>query len=545
MATQVYFGGKLRKLPGAYSRITSGEQNSSLNLDYGKILVIDTGLGAGFGGGAGIDGTIESGKDSIYRFTDVESYKSFLKGGLLWKAAEKLFFPYAGANGISEVLHVRAATTVPASMTFSPVGGASNGGTFKINCKDEGVVGNGVLTSTHLDKGYAFTVVPGVVDPNKFIFKIWLGQWKGDYTDGLSYDTVIKADAVAVLVASSPEFDNVQTLLDWANQDKTFGNYFVLDGTSAVAGDGSVDSGDVEASYVVASGGTEAYLSTLTSVFEAITDIDYQFILCDKYGTDDYDDSIVTEIVNHIKDAGTDFIKTMFIGAGADEDEFATVDGSLAIAAHFNTNRVVAVHGNIKETTDLLAGGFRIWPSLIHAATVLGRVCGLAPQIPITNKLIGVDGLVHNIKVKDQERALDAGLLVTIQDYARGGFKVLQGVNTLQDNKSLFNALGYSHSIQFERIVAQINRELIVNSQTDLLNNEEGVNVNTLSPGILKTWTETYLQGRVALPDADNLLISFRNVTVTRIDDYYNVTYGIVVNNEITKIFYTGYLFKS
>lgn len=548
MATSVYFNGRLRKLPGAYSKITSGVQNAPADLDYARILIIDTGLGAGFGGGSGINGALATGKDSVYQFEDVDSYKAFLKGGLMWKISEKLFFPYQSLQGVSTIYHVKAATTTASSMTFTATGGGANGGTFKIHPKDEGVSANGVLTSTHLDKGYAFTIEAGVIDTAKFILKIWLGQWKGDHTDGLAYDEVAKAATTPELVVQSPEFDNIQNLLDWANTNKAFGNYFTLDGTSAVAGDGSVDATDAAtaATYQVSTGGTETYNTTdLTSVFEAVGDLDYQFILVDKYGTVDYDDAAVTSIFNHIKAASTKYIKTMFIGGGQDETEFSDTDGSLDIAASFDSNRAVVVHGAVKETTDLLADGYRIWPSIYHAADVLGRTCGLAPQIPITNKLIGIDGLVHNIKVKEQEQALDGGVLVTIQDYARGGFKVLQGVNSMQDNSILFNSLGQSHSIQFERIVAQINRELEVNSQTDLLNNEEGVNVNTLSPGILKTWTETYLQSRVATSDADNLLISFRNVTVARVDDYYQVTYGIVVNNEITKIFYTGYLFKS
>lgn len=545
MATQVYFNGRLRKLPGAYSKITSGEKNTPANLDYGKILVIDTGLGANWGGGSGINGELNTGKDSIYKFTDVESYKGFLKGGLLWKIAEKLFFPYPGVSGVSEVIHVRAVTSVAATMTFLATGGGAAGGTFKIKCKDEGVIGNGVKTSQHLDKGYAYTIETGVVDTAKWIFKIWLGQWKGDHTDLLAFDKIAKADTQPVLVVQSPEFDNIQDLIDWANTDRSFGDYFVLDATSAVVGLGTVNSADVTtaADPVTATGGTETYNSTdLDDTLESLKDVDYQFILVDKYGTTDYTNAAVVKIINHIKDAGTTFIKTAIYGAGVDEDDFAT---SLAIATSFNSNRVITVHSSVKETTELLSSGYRIWPSIYAAATVLGRICGLAPQVPVTNKLIGVDGLVHNLKVKDQELALDKGLLTIVADQFRGGFKVLQGVNSIQDNKVLFNNLGQSHSIQFERIVAQINRELVINSQTDLLNQENGVNVNTLSPGVLKTWTETYLQSRVATADADNLLLSFRNVTVTRVDDYYRVTYGIVVNNEITKIFYTGYLFKS
>lgn len=543
MATQVYFNGKLRKLPGAYSKITSGEQNAPSDLDFGRILIIDTGLGANWGGGAGINGSLSTAKDSVYSFSDIDSYKSFLKGGMFWKIAEKLFFPYSTMQGVSRIYHVKAATTVAPVMTYSPVGGGAAGGTFKIKCKDEGVIGNGVVTGSHLDKGYAYTVEAGKVNVNKFIFKIWLGTWKGDHTDGLAYDEVAKSKTTPILVCQSPEINNVQELINWANTDSTFGAYFVKDSTSSVTGTGVIDDDDLETSYVVASGGTETYDSTdLDSVLEAVIDLDYQFILCDKYGVDDYDDALVTKLVSHIKDPSTFYTKTLIIGAGQDEDDFET---SLTIASSFDSNRVIAVHGSIKEVTNNLSGGYRVWPSIVHASVILGRICGLQPQIPITNKLIGVDGLTHNLKIKDQERALDAGLVVTIQDYARGGFKVLQGVNTLQDNKNLFNNLGQSHSIQFERITAQINRELVYYSQIDLLNNENGINVNTLSAGILKTWTETYLQSRVATADSDNLLISFRNVTVTREEDYYKVAYGIVVNNEITKIFYTGYLFKS
>lgn len=548
MSTELYFNGKVRSLPGAYSKITSGEQNTPANLDFGKVMIIDNGLGAGWGGGAGIDGELSNGKDSVYKFTDLESFRDFTKGGLLWKAAEKLFFPQPSTRGVSEILFAKAAVTVAPTLTFTATGGGAAGGSFKLKCKDEGVVGNGVKTSNHLDKGYAYTFEAGVVDPAKWIYKIWLGKWTGDHTDGIAFNEVAKDKTTPELIVASPEFNNIQTLIDWATTDKVLGNLFLLDPTSAKVGTGAVNSGDVaagSASPVLAAGGTETYsTNSLSLVFDAIVDLDYQFILCDKYGAD-YDATETQAIFNHIKDAGTDYIKTLIIGGGKDENTFEGSDSSVAAANYFNSNRAIVVHGDIKETTELLAGGFRIWPSLMHAATVLGRICGLQPQVPVTNKQIDVDGIVHNLNKKKQEVALKNGVLVTIQDYARGGFKVLQGVNTMLDNKVLFNALGQSHSIQFERIVAQINRELIVNSQTDLLSDEEGVNVNTLSPGILKTWTETYLASRVAVPDADNLLLSFRNVTVNRVEDYYNVTYGIVVNNEITKIFYTGFLFKS
>jgi len=546
MATRVYFNGRERILPGAYASITSGEQNAPANLDYGRILIIDTGLGTNWGGGSGVSGTLKTGKDAVYQFDTIEQYKDFLKGGMFWKLAEALFFPYQSDNGVSRVYHVKAAETTPASMTFVATGGGVDGGTFKVNCLDEGVVGNGVLTSQHLDKGFAYTIETGVIDNTKFIFKIWRGTWTGDHTDGVAYSEITKADSVAELVIQSPEFNNIQELINWANQSQQFNAYFQLDPTSAVSGTGSVNSADISgaANYVLATGGTETYSTThLDKVFEAISDLDYQFILCDKYGSD-YNNALVTKIFTHIKDSGTQFIKTMFIGAGANESTFKSVGGTIDTAKYFNSNRVVVVHGNVKTSSTINGLGFRIWPSIYHAAVVLGKVCGLPPQLPITNKQIGISGLVHNVIRRDQEIGLNSGVLMTVADQYRGGFKILQGVNSLQDNRTLFNNLGQSHSIQFERVVAQINRELIVNSEIDLLGNPNGVNANTLSAGILKTWTETYLQSRVATSDVDNLLLSFRNVTVTKVEDYYRVTYGIVINNEITKIFYTGFLFK-
>ena len=645
MGTSVYFNGKVRKLPGAYSTITSGEQNTPQNLDYGSILLIDNGTGATWGGGSGSNGALLQGKDSIYKFTDIDTFKSFVKGGIFWKMAEALFFPFPGVSGVSTVYFAKAATTVPASMTFtvattgavkkkdtvtlSGTDGTANiscggvtklatfastlkttadnfvtawasaylaagvvvtagvtntlifeasvagvdfvsaatvnvtltlagttvnttanatgvGGTFKIKAKSEGIVGNGILTSAHLDKGYAFTISTGVNDVAKFIFNIWQGSWKGDHTDAIAFDEITKATAPATLLVQSPEFNSLSTLINWATTDSAFGNRFVLDATSVAIGAGTVVSGDVSAyaTYSVATGGTETYAAgDLSTVLTAITELDYQFLLSDLTVPANYNTAPTTTLLSHVSDTSTSYIKTLVIGGGADQSKFTTE--SIAMAVGLNTNRAIVVHGSVKKRSNTLAAGFRVWPPIYHAANVLGRIAGLPPQVPVTNKQISVDGLVHNLTKKEQETALDSGLTVTIIDQFRGGFKVLQGVNTLADNKSLFNALGQSFSIQFERITAQINRELVINSEIELLSNENGVNANTLSAGLLKTWTETYLGSKVANASVDNLLLSFRNVTVTRVEDYYKVTYGIVVNNEITKIFYTGFLFKS
>ena len=150
----------------------------------------------------------------------------------------------------------------------------------------------------------------------------------------------------------------------------------------------------------------------------------------------------------------------------------------------------------------------------------------------------------HSLTESEQKKALKYGILTTVLNDYTGKFNILQGVNTLQDNANLFNAKGQSYSIQFMRIVAQINKELIVNATLDLLGQENGVNANTLTAGAVKDWTVAYLQSRTATDAQDNLILSFKDVATTRKEDAYFTTYKIVVNNEITKLFFTGYLIR-
>lgn len=552
MATKYIFNNREEKLPGAYATIKSLIDNPPATINYGRVLVIDNGTGAGYGGGSGIDGSLFTGEDAIYRFSSVEKYQSFLKGGIFWKAAEALFKPYNTVQGVSEVIHVKAATTTAATMIFTATGGGAAGGSFKVHPKDEGLAGNGAKTSEHLDSGYAYTIETGVKDPNKWIFKIWLGTFKGLASDSIAYDEIAKADTKALLLAQSPEFNNIQNLIDWGRNDAKFNEYFVMDATSAVVGLGTVTSADISALtgvYQLASGGTESYTTAnLDTILEIVQDIDYAWILSDQFGTSDYDSASSTKMFAHIRDEAK-FDKFMIVGGGADEDEWDTADGSISIAGYFDSPKVVVVHSNIKKTSRASGTGFRVWNTLIHSAYVLGRICGLQPQVPITRKPIAIEGLVHNLKKSEKEVALDSGVLVTEYNQFTNNFCILQGVNSIQNNDYQINQNGTSYSIQIMRIVSQINRELITNTETDLLSDERGVNMNTLSPGTLKNWVADYLSSKVATQDQDNLIVAtatvpggYQNVIVTRDQDAYFVSYEFVPNGEITKIFFTGFM---
>jgi len=549
MASKVYFNGRKIILPGTYSTIKSGLSNPPQNLDYGKIMIIDTGIGAGFGGGSGIDGENYKNSDSVYEFTDIQAYREFLKGGILWKIAEPLFKPNGNNAGVSTVYHARAASTTSASMEFAPTGGGSNGGTVTIKVKDEGLVGNGETNAskTELYLGYGYTFETSTVDSTKFVLKFFRGTFKGTADDGIPFNETEKEDTKRELLFTSSEFENMEEVLYWMSTNRDFNSVFTFSAGSSI-GDGSITTDDltVISGIQVASGGTEDYSTdNLDKVFESIKDLDYTFVLCTEYG-DKAQSAMNGKILSHLNDVDTRFDKFMIVGGGDNSSEFGSGanNSSIDTAIHYNSDKVIVTHGGIKKVCQTSPTGFRKLPSLYHAALHLGRIAGLAPQVPPTFKAIDVDGLEHNLTTREQEIALNAGVLVTVYDRDFQDFIILQGVNTLQNNDFLVNSDATSYSIQLKRIVSQINKELIINSKLQLLNQPSGVNRSTLSSKNVEDWVKGYLQRITATTTTDNLILSFRDVTVQVQDDAYKVSYGIVPNTEINKLFFTGFILE-
>lgn len=546
MSTSFIFGNKQITLPGAYSRILSGETSPARTLDYSKTLIVDTGVyGANWGGGSGIDGENFQGLDSVYKFDTLAEFRSFIKGGMFWKIAEGLFIPdytNPASTGISQLLYVRAAKTTSATLTFT----TTAGGTFEVKTLDEGLGANGKLSAAgNLIQGYGYTLEAGEDDPAKWIMKFYVSSFTGYAADGYPIGETPEDQASPTMVLQSPEFDTIGTLIDWAKSDSNFANLFVLTENAEEEGDGKVTQSDVTTAlagkdYVLATGGTETYnTDNLTKALEAVTGLDYSFIMTDQFG-DNADSALNSQVLAHINSQAK-YTHFMFVGG---YDDSANFSKSIDLAKGFNSEVVQLVHGGAGMTSGITGVKTRWWGVMYNLCCVLGRTAGKPPYIPVTNKTIGIDKLKHTLNDTEKKKALDAGLLVTVYNDYTNNFVVLQGVNTLQDNKVLFNSNGQSHSIQFMRIVAQINKELVVNASIDLLGQENGVNVNTLSAGAVKDWTVAYLQSRVANEAQDNLLLSFKDVLVTRQEDAWFVTYKIVVNNEINKLFFTGFLIR-
>jgi len=545
MATNFTFNNKVIELPGSYSQFISGVTNPALSLSYGNVLLIDTGSGAGYGAGSGIVGDISSGADSIYEAGTLAEFRKAIGGGILWDIAQSLFQPNGagGGNGISKLFYARAATTAAATVTLNYTAG-TNGGTAVIQAKNEGLVGNGVETSSVLTQGYAVTLGAGVDDITKYIVKFWRGTFKGNDPNGYPWDEVGAADTLPELVVSSPEFTNIAELHTWMETDARFGSSFKLSSKTVVL-TGAMDPADIvaNAGNTLFAAGTETYdTARVDEILAQVQNLDYSLVLADGYGAgaQSVDNG---KILAHIADGDTFGDKIMVVGGGVDVNSFAlgTTNSSIDTAVYYDNDRVVVCHGGPIKNSTLTADGYVPRTSLHKAAVVCGRLAGLEPQIPITFKKIKIDGEIHKLSLKEQKQGLKYGVLMSHSDGQ--SFSVIQGVNSIQNNSSLVNPNGTTHSIQLRRMVAQVNRELVVNATQQLLKNPDGTNRNTLSASDIKTFTEGYLKGKTATTTADNLIISFRNVNVTIDNDAYKVTYDVIFNTEITKLFFTGTIF--
>src|SRR5947209_8819218 len=119
MATKVIVNGKQIQRAGVYSTIKSGIKNPTTSRPYSNVLIIDDGIGAGFGGGSGVNGTHNSGINSVYKFTTKEDFQAFVKGGELYNIANALFNPSGSQLGVADLYFVKAATTTPAQLALT------------------------------------------------------------------------------------------------------------------------------------------------------------------------------------------------------------------------------------------------------------------------------------------------------------------------------------------------------------------------------------------------------------------------------------------
>lgn len=531
MATVVNFHGKNYIEPGSYAA-TVYNPTSVVNVaEFGNVMIIDTGLSLNgsyeFAGGSGVHGELAQGLKSVYEFENYEDFMNFIGGGFVGDLAEKIFTPLTGSAGAPKLYYARAATTKCATLTIT----ISSGNSLVLKCKNEGIVGNGVKVGDVLKVGYGAQIVAGE-SADTFKLQVYRGSYTGTDDAGESFGAYSLEDAQPNLIAESDDFTTLQELYDWAISNRYMLSHFV----TSMKGDGDTELASVE--MTLASGGTTQYLSDTEydDILEAIDELDVTFFLCTNLNASNgkgVDAATNGKLFTFLKQTAK-FTEFMVIPGGQDDsDLFGESNCSQSIAKYYNSGQAVVVHGApIVNRKD--GNGTKQLPTIYLAAAIIGLNAGMAAQTPLTFKRVGYQSFAYDLKKRERERALQAGI-IHIRNVS-GYWCVNQGVTTLQANKKTIADDGQSFELSVELIKSQLNKELILEGQTRFT----GQTVAQATPESVKNFTETKLNSLVATTGNDNLLISWKNVKVSANNGDYFITYDFVPNVPINKTFFVG-----
>ena len=531
MATVVNFHGKNYIEPGSYA-VSVYNPTSVVNVsEFGNVMIIDTGLAKNgdyeFAGGSGIHGELNKGLKSVYEFDNYEDFLSFMGGGLVGDIAQKIFTPRDGVAGAPKLFYCRAATTKCANITLT----FSSGNSLILKCKNEGEVGNGVIDGGVLKVGYAARVITGSDDPSKFKCQVYRGSFMGVDKDGEPYGSSSLSKATGNLLTESEEFETLEELYNWARSDKYILANFVVSMTG-------VKTSNISAvTLTAATGGKTEWLkdSEYADVLEAISELDVTFFLATNTSVGDGISSATTGRLFTFLKNDAKFTEFLVIpGGSSDSDLFGESGSSQAIAKYYDSEQVVVVHGApIVNRKD--GNGTKELPSIYLAAAIIGLAAGQAPQQPLTFKRVGYQSFTYDLKKKEREKALQAGIM-HVRNLS-GYWCVNQGITTLQDNKKSIASDGQTMELSIALIKAQLNKELIVDSANRFIGNTSSVNA---SPQTIKNFTETKLSSLTAKTGEDNLLKSWKNVKVVQKNSDFQITYDFAPNLPVNKLFFTG-----
>lgn len=527
MSTVSNFYGRACIEPGSYAA-TVYNPTSVVNVaNFGNVMIIDTGLSKNneyeFAGGAGINGELSKGLKSVYEFSDYESFAAFMGGGKVCDIAQKLFTPVGQSKGTPKLYYTRAATTKCANISLE----LSAGITLNLKCKNEGIAGNGALVGGVLKVGYAAKIIAGI--NGGFALQVSRGSFQGVDEAGESYGAKSVENAEPSLLVESEEFETLAQLYNWAIADKTILANFIVSKAGLETTPLKV------VAQVLATGGTSGFLSNgdFDAVLEAIPELDVTFFLCTKYGAEGTDAATNGKLYTFLKNSAK-FDEFMVVPGGKDDsDLLGEVGTSQAIAKLYNSGKVVVIHG-APEVVRKDGNGTKQLDSIYFAADVIGLAAGAAPQTPLTFKRVGYQSFVYDLKKKEREKALQAGIM-----HARnvsGYWCINQGITSLQDNKKAISDDGQSMELSIELIKAQLNKELMLEGATRFTGNTAAQS----NPASVKNFTETKLSSLVAKAGADNLIISWKNAKVVALNGDYTITYDFVPNVPVNKTFFVG-----
>lgn len=540
MANRVLFNGRSYVLPTVASRILSGRTNAIAGLDSGGVLLIDTGVGAGWGFGKGFNSEVEPGAGNIYRFRSLNDFRDSMKGGRLWLAASKLFAPGGGAAGVSYIDYVRAATTTRSTITTT-IGTV----VLTFNTIEEGLVtvGQTGTPTTGLSKGYGLRIDKDLRDSTKFRLIFYIGTWRGSYSavegsNSLDIGGITREESQPQVLFELGDITTAADIVARFSQVPAAREFFTLSTTAEAAALAAANTFTItpENTYELAAGGTETRSpEDLTTTLTAVASSETNFILCDQFGAESRNANN-TAIVNY----PFNHTKSIWIGGDSGREGVAL---TISTAAQYNNEKVRLVFGNYREQLTTV-NGVETFDSFLKACILVGIAAGLQPQQPIKFRPVSFQSNVYEPTIQEQEDLTQGGVNYVYFDDDLRRLACSIGVNTLQFPNNRFNVNddGSSFNDQIVRIKNNLNKGLSIGAKRDLLANTQGANINTVSDADVIAWTEAFLRSRTATTIVDAEIIAFSNVQVTRTDSTIFVSYELTINEEVDKIFFTGFI---
>jgi hypothetical protein len=398
----------------------------------------------------------------------------------------------------------------------------------------------GGLNGSKLLKGLAMKVRNGDADPAKFIFEFHLGQFKGKTDSGFYFGDSDEKSSKPMLIEISDEFSTVDELIEWIKNSSELKKVVHVDlentYVSINAENGILKPADKQADYFKFLGGTEVYnASDLDTTLEYLRESSNTYFLSDKSGSEAI--SIANQKILTSIQVDSEYERFLIIGGGKDDTEFDTTpNSSIEVAKYYDSEKVILVHGGAT-----LLSPVRNFPEKFSALAttfnVTGRLAGLAPQEPLTFKGLRIKNFNHVLSINERTAALKYGVL-HVREIEGMGVVVNQGINTLQRNSVLWNTDGKSSEISIMNISAQLNKKLVLNLRPLFI----GGNRGRVTEADVKTNMESLLLSETSEDNVSKLIIKFKNVAVTRVDDQFNISYGFEPNGPINKMFITGFM---
>jgi hypothetical protein len=354
------------------------------------------------------------------------------------------------------------------------------------------------------------------------------------------------------LLFRSPDLKRLSELKKWMEKSPDFKKWFEIQDFTFNLNDDLIVSGDISkqtalSPYSLFTGGSTIFSDQVfAEAIEISKSLDNSFYL--PLGIEDEATNAKNEQIFSLLTSGDlRWTKYGVVGAYGDSASFnQDTDSSVSVAKFYNSSNIITVHGYSKVANNKYPDGYRNISMLEKASKVLGRICGLSPQTPITFKDIAIDNEVHKLKESEKEFAIENGILCTNYDSELNRFVILAGINTLGDNDFLVNEDASSYDIAVERIKSQLNKEIIYNAKQTFFNNQtSGPNRNTVSPEDIKTWLGGFLESKVAKTNQDNLIIRYGSITVKTIEDNYFVEYEFVPNYPVSKVVFVGLMLSA